>query len=109
MGSWIGGDRDGNPFVSAETLKTAIAKQATTLFNHYLAEVHTLATELSLSEAFAPASEELRELADRSHDRSRHREDEPYRRAMMVFMRLAAAKSLTLDKIDLPRAKFDRV
>ena len=111
MGSWIGGDRDGNPFVSAETLKTAIAKQATTLFNHYLAEVHTLATELSLSEAFAPASEELRELADRSHDRSRHREDEPYRRAMIgIYARLAAtAKSLTLDKIDLPQAKFGRV
>lgn len=111
MGSWIGGDRDGNPFVNAGTLKTAICKQAATIFKHYLAEVHALGTELSLSEAFAPASEELRELADRSHDRSPHREDEPYRRAMIgIYARLAAtAKRLTNKQLDLPQAKFGRV
>lgn len=111
MGSWIGGDRDGNPFVNAGTLKTAIAKQAATIFNHYLREVHALGTELSLSEAFAPASDELRELADRSHDRSPHREDEPYRRAMIgIYARLAAtAKRLTNKQLDLPQAKFGRV
>lgn len=111
MGSWIGGDRDGNPFVNAETLKMAISKQAATIFKHYLAEVHALGTELSLSEAFAPASVELRELADRSHDRSPHREDEPYRRAMIgIYARLAAtAKSLTQQHISLPQADFGRV
>ncbi|MDO5666955.1 MAG: phosphoenolpyruvate carboxylase [Alcaligenaceae bacterium] len=111
MGSWIGGDRDGNPFVNANTLKTAIAKQAGTIFKHYLAEVHALGTELSLSDAFAPASDELRELADRSHDRSPHREDEPYRRAMIgIYSRLAAtAKRLTNKQLDLSQAKFGRV
>lgn len=111
MGSWIGGDRDGNPFVNAGTLKTAISRQAVTIFNHYLREVHALGTELSLSDAFAPASDELRKLAERSHDRSKHREDEPYRRAMIgVYARLAAtAKSLTDDAVDLPQAEFGRV
>ncbi|NLA51908.1 MAG: phosphoenolpyruvate carboxylase [Alcaligenaceae bacterium] len=111
MGSWIGGDRDGNPFVNAGTLKTAIARQAATVFNHYLHEVHALGTELSLSDAFAPASQELRKLADRSHDRSRHREDEPYRRAMIgIYARLAAtAKVLTNGQVDLPQAEFGRV
>ncbi|WP_423804305.1 phosphoenolpyruvate carboxylase [Oligella urethralis] len=111
MGSWIGGDRDGNPFVNAGTLKTAISRQATTIFNHYLREVHALGTELSLSDAFAPASQELRKLAERSHDRSRHREDEPYRRAMIgIYARLAAtAKHLTDGQVDLPQAEFGRV
>ena len=111
MGSWIGGDRDGNPFVNADTLKTAISKQAVTIFNHYLREVHALGTELSLSDAFAPASDELRALADRSHDRSPHREDESYRRAMIgIYSRLAAtAKQLTNKQINLPQAKFGRV
>ncbi|SUA52967.1 Phosphoenolpyruvate carboxylase [Oligella urethralis] len=111
MGSWIGGDRDGNPFVNADTLKMAISKQAATIFNHYLAEVHALGTELSLSEAFAPASEELRELAERSHDRSPHREDEPYRRAMIgMYARLAAtAKRLSNGQISLAQAEFGRV
>lgn len=110
MGSWIGGDRDGNPFVNAGTLKTAITRQAATIFNHYLREVHALGTELSLSDAFAPASQELRKLADRSHDRSRHRVDEPYRRAMIgIYARLAAtAKRLTDGQVDLPQAEYGR-
>ena len=50
MGSWIGGDRDGNPFVVAETLDYAIRAQASVAFEHYLDEVHRLGGELSLSE-----------------------------------------------------------
>ncbi len=49
MGSWIGGDRDGNPFVTAETLEYAIRAQATVAFDHYLDAVHQLGAELSLS------------------------------------------------------------
>lgn len=110
MGSWIGGDRDGNPFVNAATLRTAITRQASTIFKHYLREVRALGEELSLSDAFAPASEDLQALADRSHDRSRHRVDEPYRRAMIgIYARLAAtAKQLTNQAINLPEAEFGR-
>ncbi|MCH5932461.1 phosphoenolpyruvate carboxylase, partial [Salmonella enterica] len=35
MGSWIGGDRDGNPNVDAGTLERALLRQATVLFEHY--------------------------------------------------------------------------
>ena len=49
LGSWIGGDRDGNPFVVAETLRYAITAQATVAFAHYLDEIHRLGGELSLS------------------------------------------------------------
>ena len=49
MGNWIGGDRDGNPYVSAETLRIALARQARPALRHYLDEVHELGAELSLS------------------------------------------------------------
>lgn len=73
-------------------------------------EVRALGEELSLSDAFAPASEDLQQLAERSHDSSRHRADEPYRRAMIgIYARLTAtAKKLTNQAINLPEAGFGR-
>ena len=50
MGSWIGGDRDGNPFVDGRRRsRYAIRAQAAVAFGHYLDEVHRLGAELSLS------------------------------------------------------------
>ncbi|WJF91047.1 phosphoenolpyruvate carboxylase [Paraburkholderia bonniea] len=92
MGSWIGGDRDGNPNVSAATLKLAITRQATVIFEHYLAQVHKLGAELSVSNLLAGASSALKALAEASPDTSPHRVDEPYRRALIgVYARLAAS------------------
>ncbi len=91
MGSWIGGDRDGNPNVSAQTLEHAALHQAATIFGHYLDEVHALGAELSLNALLGQASPELLALADQSHDDSPHRHDEPYRRALIgIYGRLAA-------------------
>jgi phosphoenolpyruvate carboxylase len=91
MGHWIGGDRDGNPNVTAQTLKTALARQAEVALRHYLTEVHALGAELSISQTLAPVTPELLALAERSPDRNPHREDEPYRRALIgVYARLAA-------------------
>jgi phosphoenolpyruvate carboxylase len=91
MGHWIGGDRDGNPNVTAETLRLALARQAETALRHYLTEVHTLGGELSMSAMLAPVTPEMAALAERSPDRNPHREDEPYRRALIgVYARLAA-------------------
>ena len=91
MGSWIGGDRDGNPNVSAETLERAITRQAAVIFQHYLEQVHKLGAELSVSELLAGSSDALKQLADASPDTSPHRVDEPYRRALVgVYARLAA-------------------
>jgi phosphoenolpyruvate carboxylase len=91
MGHWIGGDRDGNPNVTAETLNTALARQAEVALRHYLTEVHALGAELSISQTLAPVTPALLALAERSPDRNPHREDEPYRRALIgVYARLAA-------------------
>ncbi len=91
MGHWIGGDRDGNPNVGAPTLKLALARQAEVALRFYLTEVHELGAELSISQTLAPVTPAMRALARRSPDRNPHREDEPYRRALIgVYARLAA-------------------
>ena len=97
MGSWIGGDRDGNPNVDAGTLERALLRQATVLFEHYLQEVHALGAELSITTLLIDASPALLELAEDSGDDSPHRRDEPYRRAIVgIYARLAAtARELT--------------
>jgi phosphoenolpyruvate carboxylase len=91
MGNWIGGDRDGNPFVTDATLKMALARQSETVLRYYLTEVHELGAELSISATLAPVTAEMRALAERSSDRNDHRVDEPYRRALIgIYARLAA-------------------
>lgn len=91
MGSWIGGDRDGNPNVNADTMRHALVRQSTTIFDFYLDEVHTLGAELSISTLMVSVSTELQALADASPDQSEHRIDEPYRRALIgLYARLAA-------------------
>jgi phosphoenolpyruvate carboxylase len=91
MGNWIGGDRDGNPFVTAETLQMALRRQCETALRFYLTEVHELGAELSISATLSPVTPEMRALAERSPDRNVHREDEPYRRALIgLYSRLAA-------------------
>ena len=91
MGNWIGGDRDGNPNVGADTLQIALARQCETALRHYLTELHELGAELSISAMLAPVTPAMRELAERSPDASAHREDEPYRRALIgMYARLAA-------------------
>ncbi|WP_028222283.1 phosphoenolpyruvate carboxylase [Paraburkholderia oxyphila] len=97
MGSWIGGDRDGNPNVTASTLEEASERQAQVILQHYLDEVHKLGAELSVSNLLAGASAELQALAEASPDQSPHRVDEPYRRALIgVYTRLAASARVRL-------------
>jgi len=90
-GSWIGGDRDGNPFVTADSLKIALAKASEAVLGHYLDEVHALGAELSISTNLAPADAGVTALADASGDTAESRSDEPYRRALSgIYARLAA-------------------
>lgn len=91
MGSWIGGDRDGNPNVNAATMRHALVRQSTSAFDFYLEEVHALGAELSISTLLVDVSPELQALAENSPDVSPHRMDEPYRRALVgLYARLAA-------------------
>jgi phosphoenolpyruvate carboxylase len=91
VGSWIGGDRDGNPFVTAEILRETLRLQSSAALNHYLDEVHELGAELPLSDLLVSVTPELLALAEHSTDHSPQRADEPYRRALSgIYARLAA-------------------
>ncbi len=90
MGMWIGGDRDGNPNVSAQTLEQALRRQCEVAVRHYLTEVHFLGRELSISAMLVDMTPEMRALAESSPDHNEHRQDEPYRRALAgMYARLA--------------------
>lgn len=91
MGSWIGGDRDGNPFVTAETLRQSLQLQSDRVLRFYLAEVDLLGAELSIASDLSDVSEELAALAAKAPNPSAHRKGEPYRLALAgILARLAA-------------------
>ena len=92
MGQWIGGDRDGNPNVTAQTLELALRSQAEVALRHHLTQVHLLGGELSMSAMLARVTPAMQALAERSPDTNAHRQDEPYRRALTgIYARLAAS------------------
>ena len=88
IGSWIGGDRDGNPFVTAEILQETLRAQSTRVLQYYLDELHELGGELSLSTRIVHVSPALAELASRSPDSSTHRQNEPTGRQLPAYMRV---------------------
>lgn len=96
VGMWIGGDRDGNPFVTAETLDYVIDTQSELALSYYLNELHALGAELAMSSRVVDVTPALQNLAERGHDDSPFRSDEPYRRALTgMYARL----SLTYEAI----------
>ncbi len=98
IGSWIGGDRDGNPFVTADVLARTLRMQSARVLDHYLEQVHALGAELSLTTLVSAATADLLALAERSPDTSPHRRDEPYRRALTGIYARVAATARTLDQ-----------
>lgn len=95
IGTWVGGDRDGNPNVDGTVLTAAFRTQARAVLRFYLDEVNALGAELSLSGSMAGITPELKALAQASGDVSPHRADEPYRRALSeIYARLSAAHPL---------------
>jgi phosphoenolpyruvate carboxylase len=90
-GSWIGGDRDGNPHVTADSLRLTLSRSSQALLADYLAQLHALGAELSISSELAEVSPELTALADKGGDNNSARADEPYRRAITgIYARVAA-------------------
>jgi phosphoenolpyruvate carboxylase len=91
LGSWIGGDRDGNPNVTAGSLRLALGQASQVVLADYLSKVHGLGAELSISSEYTSAGPEVDALADASGDARNSRRDEPYRRAITgIYARLAA-------------------
>ncbi|MBB5712984.1 phosphoenolpyruvate carboxylase [Sphingomonas xinjiangensis] len=94
-GNWIGGDRDGNPFVTADSLRLVLARSAQAVLAYYLDAVHALGAELSISTEHSQVDGAVLKLADASQDAGRSRQDEPYRRALSgIYARLAATHEL---------------
>lgn len=92
LGSWVGGDRDGNPHVTAEVMRHALRRQSRVAIGAYLEAVNRLGGELSISTRLAESTPALMALAEAAHDESPHRADEPYRRALTgIYDRLAAS------------------
>jgi phosphoenolpyruvate carboxylase len=102
MGSWIGGDRDGNPFVTDEVLRQALRLQSKRALQFYLNELHLLGAELSLDGRLVAVSDDLAALAERSPDRSPNRRNEPYRRAIAGIYARLAATAWVLDRLESP-------
>ncbi|MEE8328023.1 MAG: phosphoenolpyruvate carboxylase [Nitrosomonadaceae bacterium] len=91
IGSWIGGDRDGNPFVSDQTMLSAVERQSALALDYYMGETHQIGRTLSLTNRLVEVSDELEELVALSPDRAVSRTDEPYRRALIgIYARLVA-------------------
>jgi phosphoenolpyruvate carboxylase len=91
LGTWIGGDRDGNPNVTAASLQLALGRACATVLTSYLAQVDALGAELSISSELSVVSPRVLELAARGEPTSASRRDEPYRRALTgIYARLAA-------------------
>src|SRR5690606_28858229 len=108
MGSWIGGDRDGNPNVNAGTMRHAMVRQSATILDFYLERVHALGAELSISTQLVDVSPALRTLAEASPDLSPHRGDEPYRRALTGIYARLAATARQLDAGEVQRKEVGR-
>ncbi len=98
LGSWIGGDRDGNPYVDADVLHETMRMQGTRILSHYLDELTYLSAEFSMSAEVVEVSDELRELAASSPDASPHRMAEPYRRAIAAIRGRIAATLRAIDE-----------
>lgn len=101
MGMWIGGDRDGNPFVTADTLKLSAMKQCELIITYYMNQLNILYRTFSMSSQLIKESEDLRQLADKSNDSSVYREKEYYRKAIYYIReKLSNTKKYLLNNED---------
>ena len=101
MGMWIGGDRDGNPYVTADTLNLSATLQSQVIFEYYMKKLKKLYRGISLSTSYMTPSEEVEKLSQLSNDNSPFRTNEPYRRAFYyIESRLVHTEQELLGVID---------
>ncbi|WP_057490567.1 phosphoenolpyruvate carboxylase [Streptococcus orisasini] len=107
MGMWIGGDRDGNPYVTAETLKISALVQSEVILNYYIGKLSDLYRTFSLSTSLSTISEAVKEMAARSTDVSIYREKEPYRKAFHYIQSRLQETLAYLKRGDFAKAPAD--
>ncbi|MFI2345150.1 phosphoenolpyruvate carboxylase [Nocardia gamkensis] len=99
-GSWIGGDRDGNPYVTADVVRQAAFRAAGVAFERYLRELVELEKTLSLSARLVTVTPEVAALAETGYPDPAAHADEPYRRALHhVRARLTATARAALGEV----------
>ena len=86
MGMWIGGDRDGNPFVTAETLEISATTQAEVILNYYIRKIEEMYFYYAVSSSISHVSLDVEKMAALSSDTSVYREKEPYRKAFHYIL-----------------------
>jgi phosphoenolpyruvate carboxylase len=65
FGSWIGGDRDGNPFVTPQATREALAMAKSLVLTHYRRRLQNIFEQLASSTQQVPVSAELTALLER--------------------------------------------
>jgi phosphoenolpyruvate carboxylase len=117
FGSWIGGDRDGNPFVTADSTREALQRARNAIIGHYISEVERVGTQVSSSFRQVPVSDELKaQLAEYAarigdeHSRlARISETELYRRFLnFVILRLGNSREESEENGYVTAAEFER-
>jgi phosphoenolpyruvate carboxylase len=83
IGSWIGGDRDGNPFVTHQIMLHAAERHSALILDFYINEVGKIGQTMSLTERLIKVTSELEGLASVAPDLPASRIDEPYRRVFL--------------------------
>lgn len=99
FGSWVGGDRDGNPYVTHDITREVLEMQKSLAVDKHIERLRRLKRQLSSSVKIVPVSRELRravtpEMKRQAEERGIHNHDEYYRIFLeQVEMRLAAVTS----------------
>lgn len=104
LGTWVGGDRDGNPYVNSKALEKTVKMASGVIFEYYIEELDKLYRELSMSEELIKISDEVKEMVEKSKDFSIHRQKEPYRKAISYIRDriIRTAYNLDLDTTTMP-------
>lgn len=105
IGNWIGGDRDGNPFVTAEILQHAVSRQAGVVLDFYYRQCRKLESELSMSIRLVKVSDEVWALARQATENLDTRAEEPYRLALSVIRRRIFSTAQKLGRYNQPLAE----
>ncbi|WP_236560026.1 phosphoenolpyruvate carboxylase [Streptococcus halichoeri] len=100
MGMWIGGDRDGNPYVTAETLLLSATIQSEVIINYYIEQLTNLYQSFSMSSTITAVSDEVKRLAELSYNDSVYLENEAYRKALHYIRSRLVQTLIQLSKTD---------
>ena len=120
FGTWIGGDRDGNPNVTTDVTVLALRMQHQAIIEHYLERIEELSRLLTHSQEFSGFSQSLLDslsadqtaLPERREDFAYHHANEPYRHKLLYvaerlrLRRLAVRRALRGKPFDLPSGAY---